>query len=84
MTAVKGYSYQLWALISHKLFDWKWGIVTFRGKAGFESRMCRLMVRGQGKNTKVYANLPYGTRGGEWRQVSETDVLLVYPRLPRK
>jgi hypothetical protein len=80
-----GFAYQLWALTSHKLFGWKWGIVSFRSDVGsVDMRLCRLATRGQGRNAKVYANIPTSIRGGEWRQVPERDVMLMYPRLPKK
>ena len=81
MTQGIGFLYQLWALTSHKILGWKWGIVTFRREGSPTSRLCRIVLRGQGKNAKVYANIPDTLRGGEWRQVAERDVILMYPRL---
>lgn len=79
-----GFSYQLWALTSHRLFGWKWGLVSFRNDHGSaDMRLCRIVTRGVGRNAKVYANIPTSMRGGEWRQVAERDVMLMYPKLTK-
>jgi hypothetical protein len=81
MTQGIGFFFQLWALTSHKMFGWKWGIVTYKMGIQATSRLCRIVVRGQGKNAKVYANIPDTINGGEWRRVAERDVILMYPKL---